>query len=236
MLRHRSSLRHVGHLGPRAATVTLACALVLSACGGDENDDAGSDPEALPGFTTPDDPVDDEVEVDDDDEPTTDGGGDAPADEAAGAPPLAGDASTDDRQQDPVDAALSLVDVRIGTHDGFDRVVFELVGDGQVGWYLTSDAEAISHGSGDEVDVAGDAVLTVDLVGVLYPMDAPAGVTTFETTHVGAPGGAAVVTEVINNQIYEGHHQLFIGLREPAAYRIERLDDPQRLAIDILHP
>ncbi len=39
-------------------------------------------------------------------------------------------------------------------------------------------AEATSHGSGDEVDVAGDAVLTVDLVGVLLPMDAPAGVQT----------------------------------------------------------
>ncbi|MEX1178892.1 MAG: hypothetical protein WEB09_10555 [Nitriliruptor sp.] len=246
MRHHTTSARHVAHV--RTLVCGIAGVLALAACS-DGGQDAASDPEPLPEATAPEDDGDGTEDTDttgDDDATgddasddgsaggdTTDTGGD---DVGTGAPALETDASAEDREQEPVDAALSLVDVRVGTHDGFDRVVFELAGDGEAGWYLSTDEEARAQGSGNVVDVAGDAVLTVDLVGALYPMDAPDDVTTYDRDRLPAPSGAAVLTEVIDGAIFEGHHQLFVGLTGPVEYRVDRLEDPQRVVIDLLHP
>ena len=48
---------------------------------------------------------------------------------------------------------LTLTDVRIGAHDGFDRIVFELAGDGQAGWQVGFTGAPRSQGSGRPVDV-----------------------------------------------------------------------------------
>jgi hypothetical protein len=66
---------------------------------------------------------------------------------------------------------LGLVDVRTGRHDGFDRVVLELAGQGTVGWRVAYTDDPRYQGSGNPVDVEGSAVLHVLLDGLGYPGD-----------------------------------------------------------------
>ena len=68
-------------------------------------------------------------------------------------------------------ASVTVSDIRVGRQDGFDRVVFEVGGTGTPGWDVRYVDAATSQGSGDAVDVAGDAVLQVTLTGVGYPYD-----------------------------------------------------------------
>jgi hypothetical protein len=161
------------------------------------------------------------------------GAGGAPT----GAPPLGDEASTEDRQSPPGGPAdLELVDVRVGTHEGFDRVVFEVSGEGQAGWFTDLGERAIEDGSGDEVDVAGGAVLEVMLNAMAFPPDLPGPTVNWKGVRIPAPAGAGVLTEVVGSVSFEGQQQVFIGLEEAVAYRIVRLEDPQRVAIDLLHP
>jgi hypothetical protein len=156
---------------------------------------------------------------------------------ASTVPPLSGDATTADGEQEPGgDVALTLTDVRVGSHDGFDRVVMELEGDGQVGWFITAGDRAIHDGSGEEIEMAGDGVLTVALRGILIPPDRPAGVEGFPSGRVGPPSGAGALTEIQVGHIFEGQQQVFVGTTRPVAYRIARFDGPQRLVIDLVHP
>lgn len=171
----------------------------------------------------------------DPDEVVADEGEPEPTDEpqASDVPPVGDDASSEDRAQEPTgQVALTLTDVRIGRHDGFDRVVLEVAGEGQVGWFITSGTEAYHQGSGEPVEVAGEAVLTVALRGMLMPP----GEQAFGADRVGPPADAGAVTEVLVGGIFEGQHEVFIGTSQPVEFRVARLDAPQRLVIDVVHP
>jgi hypothetical protein len=159
------------------------------------------------------------------------------ADAAPGAPALDVEASTDDRVQAPEGPAdLVVTEVRVGTHDGFDRVVIEVDGEGLAGWFTQLGTDAFEDGSGAIVDVAGPAVLTIALNAVAFPPDLPDPDVRWDGATVAAPPGARVLTEVVDSVVFEGQHQLFIGLAEPVPYRIVRFDDPQRVVIDLVHP
>jgi hypothetical protein len=235
--------------------LTAALALVLTGCADDDpdpptsaptTDEAPSDPETLDDDPVTEPTADDEPEVDgagtdDGDGAGTDDGDGAGTDAGdtgtGGAPPLDDEASTADRIVEEEGFGLTLVDVRVGSHDGFDRVVFEVEGDSTLGYNVTVDDEAIEHGSGREVDVAGDGVVTVSLRGMYLPPDRPAGVEAFDDERVDAPAGVRTVTELINRHIFEGHHLWFIGTTEAQVpIRVARFEDPQRLVIDLLHP
>lgn len=167
------------------------------------------------------------------------GGEDAAADRPEGTAPLPGDATADDQEQaQSSDARLTLSDVRVGTHEGFDRVTLEVTGDGAVGWFTQLDDEARTHGRGDVVELAGDHALTVAIRGAELPPDRDDDVTAFADEHdrVAAPDGAAVLTEVVIGTVYEGQKQVFVGLTEPTAYRVARFEDPERIVIDLVHP
>jgi hypothetical protein len=127
-----------------------------------------------------------------------------------------------------------VTDVRVGSHDGFDRVVFEIGGEGQAGWFTGYDDDPRSDGSGEPVEVAGDAALRVALTNIAPPHaeDQPEGVTRWEGDVAGPAGG--VITEVVDDLIFEGNHAFFIGLDQERPYLITRLQDPQRVVIDIV--
>lgn len=155
---------------------------------------------------------------------------------ADGAQPLGGEAGTEDRHNDEVEAPQVVVtDVRVGSHDGFDRVVFEIGGEGQAGWFTEYYDDPRSDGSGEPVEVAGDAALRVALTNIAPPYLedlAPEGVTRWEGDVAGPAGG--VITEVVDDLIFEGNNAFFIGLDQERPYRIVRLQDPQRVVIDIV--
>ncbi|MEE6272970.1 hypothetical protein V2J56_06370 [Georgenia sp. MJ206] len=121
--------------------------------------------------------------------------------------------------------------VRIGRHDGFDRVVFDLEGSGTPGYRVEYVEEAIQDGSGNVVEVDGDAILAVVITGTRYPDEgedfvAPA---TYEAD------GAENIEEVRLDGTFEGMTQGFIGLDSQVPFRVFTLSDPVRLVVDVAH-
>ena len=166
------------------------------------------------------------------------GGEETPSDDASAEQPTAEE--TDPAALPPFDAAgtpqlvepsgelLLPVSVRVGDHEGFDRVVVELDGDGTPGWQTEYVARAIEDGRGAEVDVDGEAILSVFLTGTRYPEEGE----DYPSRHV--VDGEDVVEEVHFLGTFEGMTQLFIGVDDGLAdYRVFTLADPARLVIDI---
>jgi len=150
------------------------------------------------------------------------------ADQAA---PIGGPATTQRSTQEPEpDGTLWVADVRVGHHGTFDRITFEIGGDGQAGWLIEYEDDPRSQGRGDPVEIAGDAVLRVALRGMPYPT-AP-GVPPYEGPERIQPERTEAIVEVVEDVLYEGYYDFFVGLDARRPYRLERLDDPQRIVID----
>ena len=64
---------------------------------------------------------------------------------------------------------LTVTDVRIGRHEGFERVVFELDGGGAPGWFVDYADTPTQQGSGKTIDHSGETALNVNIDGVVYP-------------------------------------------------------------------
>ncbi len=217
--------------------------LLLAACGddpappqpapADEAVDGAGDPSADEDEHA-DDP-DDAHEPDD----TTEEVGDEPDDvddPGDGATELDTAARTDESRHDgALDGLLAVTDVRIGAHDGFDRVTFELEGDATAGWFVAYEDEPTSQGSGRPVDVAGDAYLGVALRNISLPPELPDDVDRFDEERRDGPAGAEQVVEVVADTIFEGIQLFYVGVEEKTSYRIDRLEEPKRVVIDVLH-
>ncbi len=122
------------------------------------------------------------------------------------------------------------VGVRVGSHPGFERVVFDFEGAGTPGWRVQYVDEAIGDPSGLTIAVDGDATLEVVATGMRYPEES-------EYDTVIGSGAVDVrtdgVAEVHVNSLFEGHLQAFIGLDSQRPFRVFTLTGPSRLVIDI---
>lgn len=129
-------------------------------------------------------------------------------------------------------AKLTVVDIRTGSHPGFDRVVYELGGEGTPGWRVGYVDRAVQDGSGNEIPVAGGAVLQVLIDGSAYPFDSGADPYAGPNPVPGEPGGSVV--EVNGSGVFEGVTQSFIGVRDPGtAFSVFALTGPTRLVVDV---
>ena len=134
-------------------------------------------------------------------------------------------------------STLGLVDVEVAAHDGFDRVTFTLAGDEQeAGWRVGYVDEAHSAGSGDPVEVDGEAVLQVTLTGIAVPGDLPPAVEDDLWVEGEITFGGDAVVEVIDDTVFEGQQELFVGTTGRHPFEVQRLDDPQRIHVDVQHP
>lgn len=147
---------------------------------------------------------------------------------SAAAPAFPADTSPD--RGEAAGDIVAVQDVRTGVHDGFDRVVLDLAGDGRAGWQVEYVAEPASQGSGEEVSLRGDAALQVRVFNTTYPPDAP-GEVYDGPSRIDVAGAA--VTEVVDDKIFEGQHVFFVGVDRERPFRVFRLDDPQRIVIDV---
>lgn len=135
-----------------------------------------------------------------------------------------------DFPQLPNTPELVLSGARLAQHQGYDRVVFDLSGQGVPGYRVQYVDEAIADGSGARIPLYGDAILQVILTGVQIPAaDAPAPSST-------PIGDLAVVAEVHLGPPFEGQSTSHIGLTEKAGFRVFTLQNPTRLVVDIEHP
>ena len=132
------------------------------------------------------------------------------------------------------DASVTVSDIRIGRHDGFDRVVFEVGGTGTPGWDVQYVDAATSQGSGDPVDVAGDAVLQVTLTGAGLP-DAT-GVTEFSPSGPVTGAGTTNVTEAVFDATFEGTTVTFVGTHQRTPFRVYLLQGPTRVVVEVADP
>lgn len=210
----------------------------MSACAPEEPDEPapGDEQEAPDTDAAPDDAHDLDAEPEDgeqadDPDPTDEPDATSEEDAEDGIERLAGEPTTERSERDGTwGDDLRIVDVRIGTHDGFDRVTFELEGDGEAGWWIDPDDEPVAQGSGEAMDVTGTTALIVAIQPLPYPEDGE--LTTPD--RVEAPDGTVVLTEVVQDSLFEGLHRFALGLEEPAGYVVEVLDEPQRVVLDLV--
>lgn len=124
---------------------------------------------------------------------------------------------------------LVLTGVRTGRHDGFDRVVLDLVGTGLPGWRVEYVDEAVADGTGDVVSMGGDAVLQVVASGTTYPVE---GGPSYDGPRRLPVGGVVVEVYVVGT--VEGYTQLFVGVAEQEVpFRVSVVPDPTRLVVDV---
>ena len=146
--------------------------------------------------------------------------------------PVEGVPSTQARDAEGTPGVKAVTEVRTGAHDRFDRIAFEVAGDGEVGWAIDYVSEALEPGTGDPIEVAGDAILRVEIAEVSLPADLPDDIETWATDRLGLPDGIAI-TEVVNGTVFEGRHTIFIGTTGVLPYVVQRLSDPQRVVVDV---
>ncbi|GGI03189.1 S-layer homology domain-containing protein [Egicoccus halophilus] len=127
----------------------------------------------------------------------------------------------------------TVTQVALGAHATYDRAVFTIGDDDRhVGWLVRYVDEARQHGSGNLVEVAGDAVLEVVLIGVRYPTESEQEPWDGET--IGLTGDAII--EVVDSGVFEGRHQIFVGTTATTPFTVDRLAGPQRVVVDVEHP
>lgn len=120
--------------------------------------------------------------------------------------------------------------VRVGHHDGFDRVVWEFPGTGTPSYQVRYVDEPIADGSGDPVEVAGLAYLEV----IVSRLDIPDSA---DACPGDASAGSMKGTVVQQAHSYcggfEGVGQAFVGLDEERPFKVSVLKSPTRIVVDV---
>jgi hypothetical protein len=133
-------------------------------------------------------------------------------------------ASTTDRAQ--------ITDVRVGTHDGYDRVVFEFASGLPDAVIEAALPPFYADASGLEIDVAGTAFLKVTMHGA-STVSPDGGVTYGGSTNF-EPGFDQLV-QLIEGGDFEAVSTWYLGLDGGGCIRVLTLSAPSRLVIDIEH-
>ena len=121
--------------------------------------------------------------------------------------------------------------VRVGHHTGFDRVVWQFPGNGRPTYRVHYVDEPTADGSGDTVDVAGDAYLEVMITTVGIPAD---GVPRPRNASASSIAGTVVAQALPVYGGFEGYGQAFVGVRDrERPFKVTVLRNPTRLVLDI---
>lgn len=241
----RRKLRRTGAaLGAIAVLgVGSAAAVTLSAPGNDEISlqepadlAASPTPEATPSpLDRPDDDLVPEADAIPGEGSDPDGGADS--DTEGDEPPFYANTEPDERPGATDQEMAVLSRVRVGTHDGYDRVVWEFSEGDRPRVRVEYVDEPRQPGSGNAVDVAGGAYLRLiaefatDRGAELY---AP-GAEPYEGPSRLDGGNAQVVREVVSLGDFEANMQWAIGVDQERPFRIRMLEDPLRIAVDVRH-
>ena len=160
--------------------------------------------------------------------------------EEAAVEPLAGEPTTQDREDPGQVGRLAVTDVEVAAHDGFDRVVLHAEGEGVPGWFIRYEEEPVADPAGEPMTVAGEAFLRVAIRNVALPPDLPGPLRerVWDVERVAAPDDDGVVTEVVGDAIFAGQHGFYVGIDTLRPYlvdRVEQDDGAYRVVIDVFH-
>lgn len=224
---------------PRALVPLLLVAGLLGGCGGDE-----ADPDPRPGLSPG--PTLSSATASPSGASVRPPGGRTPpvaspsasSSEGATSPVLAPGANTDQATgpaTGSTEGTILLEAVRLATQDGFDRLVFEFSGDATpefVARYV--EPPVTEDGSGEPVDVAGTAYLSLTMLGASgVDMSGPE----FRQVYTGpdrltAPGLGAV-QEVVETGDFEATLTWVLGVDARRPFTVRPMAGPGRLVVDV---
>ncbi|MEV0892601.1 hypothetical protein [Promicromonospora sp. NPDC050262] len=235
----------MGRAGHRTALMVAACAaLLLAGCTGAQGTNGPELTNTSPVPVSPGseaDPTSSPSSGESDEDGDDEAGDDAPEPSASATETEPGPAFPADTKPDTAEPSgegetfLSVTDVRVAAHDGYDRVVFDLdgTGSGKPGWRVEYVDQATDDGSGDAVRVDGDAILRVSLSGTAIPTDS--GVEEFSGDRI-EPADTESIDEIVYRYWFEGYTTAFIGVDDAERpFRVFLLEDPMRVVVDVRH-
>lgn len=128
---------------------------------------------------------------------------------------------------------LLLQDVRLGVHENHDRVVFDHTETGLPGWQVEYVDQAVQPGSGQPIEMDGEAFLAVSVTG-MSPGNAAEdqGQLILETTW---DEHDTIVEGTATTIAQHGAASYYISLDEVRDFDVVALEEGSRLVIDILH-
>jgi hypothetical protein len=128
-------------------------------------------------------------------------------------------------------ARAQITDVRVGTHDGYDRVVIEFE-DG-IPPYILQEATPplLSDPAGMEMDVAGTSFLNLVMLGGTRVTEE--GETTYDGPTDFTPDDFPALAELVESGDFEATSAWYLGLHQASCVRVLTLADPSRLVVDI---
>lgn len=221
--RGMSAKRHPLTTGRRTGVLVAASAVVIAlAAGGCGGGDETAD--------------DDVVAADDAGSGSTDGSGSSSSSSSTSTSStvLEGADTAPVSVPAPAMDPAQLVGVRVGSHDGYDRVVFEFRG-GVPGYdvaYL--DGPPTEDGSGRPVEVAGDAVLSVRMTPASGVRFSPDG---YEATYTGPDRlegeDLGSILEVVRAGDFEAQSTWLLGTSSERPFVVSTLEEPARLIVDV---
>lgn len=145
-----------------------------------------------------------------------------------------GTAGITEKENQNVKESVVAAYVRSARHEGFDRVVFEFLGDQLPSYKIEYiDKPVRACGSGDVVPFAGDAWLSVRFSGA--QAHAPGGDATIPVKDRTQSPNLSVVKDLKMICDFEAEVEWVMGNSAPNRYRVLELSKPTRLVVDIKH-
>lgn len=145
-----------------------------------------------------------------------------------------GTAGITEKKNPNIKDAVVMAYVRSARHAGFDRVVFEFLGD-QLPIYKIEyvDKPVEQCASGDEIPLRGDAFLSVLFTAA--QAHAPEGDATIPMKDRTQSPNLPIINDLKLICDFEGEVEWVMGNSAPNKYRVLELKDPTRLVVDIKH-
>lgn len=142
-----------------------------------------------------------------------------------------GEASLDNKTGYPKGGAqLLATNIRVGHHQGFDRIVFDLEGTGTPGYFVSYTDEPAQQASGFPLVPAGDSYLQVMIDGTAYPFEVGQEARTLSTTP-----NEQVVKDILDGGMFEAQSQYIVGINGPKKpFAVAVLTNPTRLVVDVI--
>lgn len=123
------------------------------------------------------------------------------------------------------DSALIPTAVRQAKHEGYTRIVVDLVGTGTPHYFAEYVDVPIGDGSGDPITMRGNAFVQISLTGIRYPGDGDKAAPLFSD-------GTNGVDQIYVTQGFEGVSQVVVGLDSKVPFRVFTLENPSRFVVD----
>jgi hypothetical protein len=146
-------------------------------------------------------------------------------------------ASTNPVSGDAMGGGTALLErVTLGRHEGFDRVVF-LFRNHVPGYRISYVEPPLQEdGSGDVVDIDGDAFLQVRMeLASGFDLETDEGVMVYKGPRriEGSAAGTSVIREMVRTGDFEAVLTWAIGLSDRVDFRVLTLASPPRLVVDV---